>query len=156
MQLADDFNVSARDVGIASSAQDFVSYQFDEAVTFRPKSTKELLPFGGIDGSSRFVKSDGEMCNTAPDFHITTRCFPYQWHAIAPVTSNGWVLTGEIGKYIPVSRQRISSISIIKTGGFKLTLRGLGEHVSMGAANMNKTGDVVSHSYNQPLTVLPP
>ena len=119
-----------------------MSYAFDEASTFRPLTTADLKPFGGA-AKLTLKQSDTEMCETAPRFHITTTCFPYHWHAVAPIASNGWVLTGEVGKFIPVSNQRISSIQMISSGGFSLALRGApGEAVTMGAAKVAAGGTV--------------
>ena len=66
--------------------------------------------------------------------HVETECFPFQWHAIAPVLKNGWVLTGEVGKLMPISRQRLAAIEATPNG-IALDLIGApGEVVEMGAA----------------------
>ena len=68
---------------------------------------------------------------------IKTRCFPFELHAVAPIASNGWVLTGETGKMIPVSNVRISSAAPLPSGGFNIELKGAPQEVvTMGAADV--------------------
>jgi hypothetical protein len=94
VQLSSDYNISASDLAIgpgspgarqaaattaAAAAAQHVSYVFSEAHTFKPTTAAELAPFGGsADAKLLLRQSDGEMCETAPRFKITTRCFPYQ------------------------------------------------------------------------------
>ena len=157
VQLSADFNISASDMairpaGVTDDAGEFddadvavaavahVSYKFDDATTFKPMTSADLAPFGGAsDAKLTLRRSDGELCETAPRFKITTKCFPFQWHAIAPVAaSNGWALTGEVGKFMPVSSQRIASVAAVAGGGFSVELKGaVGEVVEMGAADVN-------------------
>ena len=100
------------------STTTFVSYAFDEATTFKPTESANLHSFGGASDLPLMLKqSDTSMCETAPRFKITTKCFPYQWHTIAPIASNGWALIGEVGKFIPVSKQHIASLNVIESGG---------------------------------------
>jgi hypothetical protein len=50
------------------------------------------------------------------------------------------VLTGEVGKMVPVSRNRIRSIAAAVGGGFEVGVMGApGERVTMGAANTHAT-----------------
>ena len=77
------------------------------------------------------------MCLTAPDYNIETPCFPFQMHTVAPVAANGWVLLGEADKFVPISNQRIASVTATANGGFSLSLKGaVGEKVTMGAAEV--------------------
>ena len=85
--------------------------------------------------------SANELCATGPLFGLQTACFPFQLHAVAPVASNGWALTGEVGKFVPVSAQRIATIAVLPGGGFELGLKGApGEAVTMGAVDVKKAG----------------
>ena len=146
VQLSADFNISVGDMAIhhtdatdEAGAAAHVSYQFDDATTFKPTTRADLAPFGGAsDAKLTLRQSDGELCETAPRFKVTTKCFPFQWHAIAPVAaSNGWALTGEVGKFMPVSNQRIASVTALAGGGFSVELEGaVGEVVEMGAADV--------------------
>jgi hypothetical protein len=60
--------------------------------------------------------STGAMCHTGQgqDSEMT-ECFPAQWHVIVPVLSNGWAVIGEVGKFMPISRQRIASLKVTST-----------------------------------------
>jgi len=50
------------------------------------------------------------------------------------VASNGWVLIGEVDKFLPISRSRIASVVVEPTGGFSVGLLGaVGEQVTIGA-----------------------
>jgi len=56
---------------------------------------------------------------------------------VAPIASNGWALTGETGKMIPISSARISSVVALPSGGFAVGLKGAPkEAVTMGAADV--------------------
>lgn len=68
---------------------------------------------------------------------IKTRCFPFQLHAVAPIATNGWVLTGETSKMLPISSARIASITVVTSGGFTVSLKGAAnETVTMGAVDV--------------------
>jgi hypothetical protein len=137
VQLSSDYNVTTRDLAISGAAS-YVSYQYDEAVPgFRPRTASDVLPVAGASAVLLRASMD-EMCATGPDFGVQTRCFPFQLHAVAPVAPNGWALTGETGKFVPVSNQRIASIAALAGGGFALELKGApGEEVTMGAVHAN-------------------
>jgi len=56
---------------------------------------------------------------------------------VAPIASNGWALTGETGKMIPISSARISSVVALSSGGFSIGIKGAPkEVVTMGAADV--------------------
>jgi hypothetical protein len=68
---------------------------------------------------------------------IKTRCFPFQLHAVAPIATNGWILTGETSKMLPISSARIASITVVTSGGFTVSLKGAAkETVTMGAVDV--------------------
>ena len=138
VQLSADYNISASALAIHDPEEEHVSVAFDEATTFKPTHSADVKVFGGKTNAQLTLKqSDGEMCETAPRFKITTKCFPYQWHTIAPVSPNGWSLVGEVGKFMPVSNQRLASVSAVASGGFTLELKGAaGEAVTMGAVDV--------------------
>ena len=88
-------------------------------------------------------KSGDSECATSPASNITTDCFPFQLHTVAPVASNGWVLTGEVGKFLPVSANRIASVVVKAGGGFEVSVRGApGEGVRLGAVDFVGGGEV--------------
>jgi hypothetical protein len=147
VQLSSDFNVSTFDLAIGSvdgaagemrsdGVTQYVSYSYNEAVPgFQPTTTADIKAVTD-KAAVELTAGTNEMCNTGPDYGVKTRCFPFQLHAVAPVASNGWVLTGEVGKFVPISSQRISSISVLLEGGFEVGLTGApGEVVRMGAVN---------------------
>jgi hypothetical protein len=151
VQLSSDFNVSTFDLaiesadgahgemlsgGVATAGLAHVSYRYDEVVPgFQPATAADIKPVTA-DAAVELAASTNEMCNTGPAFGVKTRCFPFQLHAVAPVAKNGWVLTGEVGKFVPVSAQRIASILVLPEGGFEVGLTGApGEEVRMGAVN---------------------
>jgi hypothetical protein len=131
VQVAHDFNVTAQTLGIAAAdGSGYVTYTYSDATMWRGVTP---APFtGGVT-----VKESGtEMCLTSPDYNIETPCFPFQLHTVAPV-ANGWVLLGEADKFVPVSNQRIASVTAMASGGFTLSLKGAaGEKVTMGAAEV--------------------
>ena len=56
---------------------------------------------------------------------------------MAPIASNGWALTGETGKMIPISGARITSVAALPSGGFAVAIKGAPkEVVTMGAADV--------------------
>ena len=68
---------------------------------------------------------------------------------MAPVQSNGWILTGEVGKIVPVSNARISSVEAMAAGGLKVGLKGAaGEVVAMGGAKVDGAGQPQSPVYS--------
>ena len=141
VQLSAEYNVSTHDLSMDSS-EAYMSYKYDDATTFKPVSTADLVA-GSKQSVLTLRKSDNSMCNTAPKFNITTRCFPFQWWAVAPRCANGWVLTGEVGKFMPISNQRIDTLDTLVGGGFLLSLKGKpGEVVTMGAVNVRTSGRV--------------
>ena len=79
-------------------------------------------------------KSDPSECATS--LNITTDCFAFQLYCVAPVASNGWVLTGEVGKFLPMSVNRVTSVVVKRGGGFVVVVRGApGERVRFGGAD---------------------
>ena len=91
-------------------------------------------PIPITDAAVSLSKSDPSECATSPN--VTTDCFPFQLHAVAPVASNGWVLTGEVGKFLPMSANRVASVAVKPGGGFVVAVRGgAGERVRFGAAD---------------------
>ena len=145
VQLSSDYNVTARDLAMPlDPLAQYRSYRYDDSTTFKPTSMSELQR-ATAERVVSLRKSDDGLCATAPAFNITTRCFPFQWHAVAPVAGNGWVLTGEVGKLVPISNQRLARVTPIEVGrggGFELVLKGMpGERVVFGAAD-TRTGTI--------------
>ena len=148
VQLAADYNVTRHDLALGNDPStgtgEYVSYRYDaSAPGFRPPSTEDLV--AAAAGRVLTLKAGTEeMCKTAPDFGVTTRCFPFELFAVAPVASNGWVLTGETGKFIPVSNQRLASVDALPRsagGGFSVSIKGEpGESVEIGAADTHAGG----------------
>lgn len=131
VQVAHDFNVTAQALGIdAADDSSYVTYTYSDATMWHEVTP---APFTGVT-----VKESGtDMCLTSPDYNIETPCFPFQLHAVAPVATNGWVLLGEADKFVPISNQRIASVTATSSGGFSLSLKGaVGEKVVMGAADI--------------------
>jgi hypothetical protein len=111
-----------------------VTYAYDHATLWRLKAASEVAPLGG---HLVVAKSLEEECETSPELNITTRCASFRLQAVAPVAGNKWALLGEPDKFIPVSNQRIASITALAGGGFKLTLKGApGENVTVGAVDL--------------------
>lgn len=132
VQVASDFNVTAQTLGIAATDDSgYATYTYSDATMWHGAAP---VPFTG----DVTVKESGtEMCLTSPDYDISTPCFPFQMHTVAPVASNGWVLLGEADKFVPVSNQRIASVAVTTAGGFSIALKGAaGEVVTMGAADV--------------------
>ena len=140
VQVAEAFNVTATALGIPADSADAVTYTYDDATLWRIKATSDISPLGG---GLLVAKSPEEECDTSPELNITTRCARFELRTVAVVASNGWVLLGEVDKFIPVSNQRISAVHVIPSGGFSLALRGApGEAVTMGAAKVAAGGAV--------------
>ena len=142
VQVAHDFNVSAQALGIAATDDSsYVTYTYSDATMWHKVTP---APFtGGVA-----VKESGtEMCLTSPDYNIETPCFPFQLHTVAPVATNGWVLLGEADKFVPISNQRIASVTAMASGGFSLSLKGaVGEKVTMGAAKIKGGAQAPLHA----------
>ena len=150
VQLAASYNVTRHDLVLDNdgASTQHVIYRYDEtAPGFKPVSSTDILPVragGAVLTVLTLHASTDQMCDTSPDFKIKTQCFPFQLHCVAPVASNGWVLTGETGKFVPISNQRIASVEALSTGGFTVSIKGSpGETVEMGAADTKAKGAVV-------------
>lgn len=68
---------------------------------------------------------------------------------VSPLWSNRWVLLGELGKFVPVSSQRLTSVEVMEGGeegsSMSLHLVGMaGEAVVMYALDLNGTGEILS------------
>ena len=137
VQLPEDYGVTPHDVNLDFTAAHsaYVSYEYNHAKPgFRPDSVVKIA--AGAASVAELRANAGEWCKTRPGLHQTTRCFAFQLHAIAPVARNGWALLGETGKFIPVSRQRIASVTAIPSGGFAVMAKGKpGERVEIGAVD---------------------
>jgi hypothetical protein len=153
VQLSARHNVTAHDLAMphhpaaaaaAAAAAMHVSYRYDEAAPgFEPLAAADLRPVAADGTVLELQASSADMCTVYPgggaagDARVQVRCFPFELHAVAPLASNGWVLTGETGKFIPISAQRISSVMALPGGGFDLGLLGApNETVRMGAADV--------------------
>ena len=155
VQLAARRNITVRDLAITLGTSEatpsdmvaettHVSYRYDEAAPgFEPQRAEELRPVTADGVVLELHASSNEMCtvyaggSTSGDTRVQTRCFPFELHAIAPLASNGWVLLGETGKFVPVSAQRLASVTALPGGGFELELLGApSEVVRMGAADV--------------------
>lgn len=90
---------------LPSSVEDAFADQ--EWVAYPHNMTSPPMPFD----QSHPIKLP--KCNRA-DFGL--------WH-VAPVFSNGWVLMGEMDKFVPISEQRIRSMSVDDTS-VTIVLRG--------------------------------
>eukprot|EP00658_Telonema_sp_P-2_P020982 TRINITY_DN18331_c0_g1_i2.p1 TRINITY_DN18331_c0_g1~~TRINITY_DN18331_c0_g1_i2.p1 ORF type:complete len:431 (-),score=67.97 TRINITY_DN18331_c0_g1_i2:154-1446(-) len=121
VQLSEGFNVTVHDLGMSGAAAGtHVTYGWDDATSFHPDTAEQVKPF---DHTHPLVLhlSTGVPCATGVGvMNITTDCFPIQWHAVAPRLSDGWVLLGEVGKFIPISSQRLHGIAQIPGGGIQL------------------------------------
>jgi hypothetical protein len=112
VQVSVALNITAADVGLddvmASASRTFKTYSWDDATTFRP--TAPLAAFSA--GSPLLVaRQAASECTTGVGrISATTACFPFQWHVIAPTFPSGWTLTGEVGKMMPISKQRVAKI----------------------------------------------
>lgn len=160
VQLVTNYTVTRLDLALGADGPStkHVTYVYDEGVPgFKPTTASDLhsVPPATPAAAAAAAAAEQalqqqaggsvltlhanteELCNSAPDFGIKTRCFPFQLHAVAPVADNGWVLTGETGKFLPISTQRIAAITTLPSGGFKVALLGApGEVVEMGAADI--------------------
>ena len=153
VQLSNDFNVTTHDVGLGGdSSSESATYSWSDAHTFQPVLALEVELFS-VERPLTLRASDVEQCHTGQgQMDVTTTCFPAQWHTIAPVLPNGCVLLGEVGKFIPVSRQRISSVTAaVGSSTTTVALRGVppkdgkpGEQVTVGhVAAFGKHSDPV-------------
>jgi len=143
IQLTTAFNVTTSDLAINNSSTHggggHVSIRWSDADTFHPDTGAELHLLDSTH-PLQLHNSTGLLCQTgAGVMDVVTECFPIQWHVIAPVLANGWVIIGETGKFIPISNQRISAIDINQQG-VNLTLAG---KVSSHIAPIN-----VSHQFS--------
>jgi hypothetical protein len=139
VQLSSNYSVTTHDLamGSGSDAGSVVSYRYDHAAPgFKPSNASELRKLEGTT-VLELQENANEFCDTGPAHGIKTRCFPFELHAVAPVASNGWALTGETGKMVPISNARISSVAALPSGGFTVGLKGApAERVTMGAVDV--------------------
>jgi hypothetical protein len=140
VQLATNYTVTSTDLNLGADGDTVahVSYAYDEGMPgFRPTDASDVHPIVANAGKVLTLEaSTQDLCTTSPDFGIKTRCFPFQLHAVAPVSSNGWVLLGETGKFLPVTKQRIHAVKILPAGGFEVSIAGAqDEVVELGAVD---------------------
>ena len=89
-QVARRLLVSPRALGImdAQAGGRHVCLRFDELTTFRPASAAQLAPLG----KGLVIEATEEaQCATAPSLNVSTPCYPFDLHTVAPVAANGWV-----------------------------------------------------------------
>ena len=149
VQLSADFNVTEVDVGLGVGSNGaagaaggecgatYSVYTWSDANSFKPTAAAEVRPFSASN-PLLLKESNSEQCHTGQgQMDVTTTCFHAQWHTIAPVFTNGWTLLGEVGKFIPISRQRIANVQVLSGEGqtsVEVALRGApGEKVTFGA-----------------------
>lgn len=66
---------------------------------------------------------------------------PFSYHVLCPVLSNGWVLLGETGKFVPISPDRIQNITPL-TNALQLQIVGIpDEHVSLELRLPNRSSN---------------
>ena len=98
----------------------------------------ELMPLGAHPSFRLcFVSSFSSVARTivwSASATVWVQDTPAAPHPIIRSQANGWLLTGEVGKFIPVSNQRIASVAVLPGGGFNVSIKGSpGEAVTMGA-----------------------
>ena len=132
VQLAVPLDVTPTDVGLGGASGKHVQYAWSDADSFRPAAP--LAPFSAA-APLHLHNSTAGICETGTgQIAASTECYPAQWRVVAPVLPNGWVVTGEVGKLMPVSRQRIAALSTRADGVDLHVLGAPGEVVEMGAA----------------------
>lgn len=52
--------------------------------------------------------------------------FPWQLHLLVPTLSNGWLLKGEVGKYVPFSPRRFLNVDAGSAAQLGMTVAGMG------------------------------
>ena len=163
VQLTHAFNVTVHDIGLggggglgADAVQGYRSVAWSDADTFKPARAAELVTFSDT-APLQLANSTGKMCQTGSGvMNVTTECFPIQWHLVAPVLPNGWLLIGETGKLMPVSSARLTDVVVATKNGvgagssggdggsslLQLNLVGApGEVVEFGAAGPTATAE---------------
>jgi len=60
---------------------------------------------------------------------------PFNYYIIAPVLSNGWSALGEVAKFVPMSKQRVSSISVAQTSLSVVLSGASGEQLTFAAVS---------------------
>ena len=131
VQVSEALSIDARALGIADAEVKHVYYRYDDTRTFRPDTAANLerLPLPVPASASK-------ECLTGPLLNVMTPCYDFRLFAVAPVASNGWVLTGEVGKLLPMSNARVASIDVQSGGGFAVHVKGApGEEVMFGAVD---------------------
>ena len=87
-----------------SAAQGYVAVSWSDPSGFAPTARASVAPF---DAAHPIVLS------AHPSSGVGKRnesLYAAQYHLVAPVLANGWIMLGEAGKLVPVSRNRIASL----------------------------------------------
>jgi hypothetical protein len=119
------------------------------SVAFRPSdpvgTLVELQATGIENGSNQSIKLAAGADYGTADFWRT-----------APVLPNGWALLGELDKFIGISRQRITSLTMLASpsgGHIKIRLVGTaGEVVHLSAARHERGATTSRHSVSSEAT----
>ena len=149
VQVSVALNVTADDImdtmGNGTNTE-YYQFAWDDAKTFRPSTLDSFSEASPV----RVTVNAGSECTTGVGRIVaTTECFPFNMHVVAPVLSapTKWVLIGEVGKFIPISNQRIESISISSSDGLTVSIVGAADEiVTMGAMNVGIATGVVYQS----------
>jgi len=80
----------------------------------------ELMPFN--NESLIYLKESGDLSET----------INFEYLIVAPVLNNSWTLLGELGKHIPVSKQRFAEITVSTNGLLLGIVGGASETVNVG------------------------
>jgi len=81
----------------------------------------------GASGCVVAVGSEAEMPSVFNDrpVRFVNDTHVYDLHQFSPVLSNGWVLLGDLGRYVSTSSKRFSRISLAPGGGLTLSVIGV-------------------------------
>ena len=116
----------------ASQGSSFVSFTFGQRCTAGAAASSCLTPFSADSGKSLVV---------ATGTSATERLWMLQ--SLAPVLPGGWVLVGEMSKYVPVSPQRL--VVTAAAAAAAAASGGGGGGDSAGASDAFDTADIVSN-----------
>ena len=143
VSLTADFTMSLADLGTLSTASPaYAIYDY-----FAPGQYASLV---STSGTGSFTIPQGQGQPSAP-----SAALPIRYWIAAPQLPGGWFLFGEANKIVTISKQRISSFSLL-ADGFSATINVmLGETVTMLVAPSSGTTVAYACQYNaQKLAVL--
>jgi len=118
-ELTAPFTITAADLGLAGVNS--VVYDYFKLTN----RTANVMPFDDTH-PLQIAQASYDVNENAVD------AVPFHYFVVAPVLSSGWILLGEIDKFVTLSHQRFSSIESTSTG-VTVTLTGMpGETVLVG------------------------